>query len=495
MSRRSLAARNGARSRAAAWPRRAFLEGLAAAGAVGCGAGEAGAIAPEASSGSTSEDPSPGTSTGEVLGSSTTGVDDGSSSSGGASVDGPLNIVFITADDLGWKALEAHGTLEHCPNLRRFASESRTYTRAFNVTSSCSSSRASFATGRFPSEHGVRGLVHRFPELSLPADAFTVARALSEAGYRTAIAGKFHISDDETASSFGYTDVGPRRVKEESNLEFAFDFIARNDEQPFFLELNFTQTHRRGSPRRFPMHEDHPVSVDDVEVPAYWALPDRPEIRECLAGYLSQFCSMDALIGRVLDELRDAELLDTTLVLFVSDNGVSFPNNKTTLYDRGIGSPCVVHDPRKQGGVEVTDLVASIDYAATILDAAGLDPAAVRGVPLGERRSEFIFAEMYRHASQIGMRAVRSDRWKFIANVTTDPIGSGEVSEEWEQTLEQRPWREERPTFELYDLEADPHEQQNLMLEQGDVAQELYDALAQHADQVEDEEPLPPLTS
>ena len=454
--------------------RRRFLGGAAALTAVGCGD-----LEPQLAEGSADD-------TSEA---STGSLEDGEPMEG----DERLNVVFITADDLGWKALDDHGWVDHCPNLRTFGARAQRFTHAFNVTSSCSSSRASFATGQFPSEHGVRGLVHRFPSWSLPTASFTVAKALANAGYRTGIAGKFHISDTDDATQFGYQELGPRRLETRDDLEFALEFVAANANAPFFLELNFTQTHRRGNPRRFPQHPDHPVSSDDVRVPAYWALPDIPEIRACLAGYLSQFCSMDAMIGTVLEQLRSQGLLDTTMVLFVSDNGVSVPNNKSTLYDRGTGSPCILHDPRVRGG-EVTDtIVSSIDYAATMLDAAGLDASHLPGIPLGLRSTRYVFSEMHWHASRLGMRAVRSARWKFIANLSTDPVGSGEVSEDWEERLDRRPWREERETFELYDLDADPHEQHNVVYEEPLAAAELHDALDGHVRRVADEERLPPL--
>lgn len=409
---------------------------------------------------------------------------------GGGGGELPLNILFITADDLGWKSLGSHGAIDHCRNLADLAATSRVFPWAFNATSSCSSSRASFATGQFPSQHGVTGLVHRHPELSLDPRAFTLPRALAEYGYATGIAGKYHLSDVEPAETFGYSDVGPKKL---NNTNFIEEFLLDHLGTPFYLELNFKQTHRRGTPRRFPIDPAFPVTTDQVRVPDYWALPDIEGIRQCLAGYLSQFCAMDALIGQTLRLLERLSLRQRTVVLFVSDNGVSIPNNKMTLYDRGTGSPCLFSDPRDDFVGVDTSLVSSIDYAPTLLDAAGIGVRGLDGQRLGAISRDAVFSEMFMHRNEVGMRAVRTADWKLIANVSTEPIGAGEVTEPWELELEHRPWANARPQFELYDLQADPHEQANVLDQHPDAAQVLYARLAEHHANTGDPVPLPPL--
>lgn len=384
----------------------------------------------------------------------------------------------------------SHGVLEHCPNLAGLAASSRVFSRAFNATASCSSSRASFATGQFPSQHGVRGLVHRHPELSLDPRAFTLSRALAEHGYVTGIGGKYHLSDVEPAEAFGYSVVGPKTLR---NTEFIETFLSEHRDVPFYLELNFKQTHRRGSPRRFPIDPAFPVTVEQVRVPDYWALPDVEGIRQCLAGYLSQFCAMDALIGQTLAVLDRLQLRQRTAILFVSDNGVSVPNNKMTLYDRGTGSPCLFADPRDTF-VGIDDaLVSSIDYAPTLLDVAGIGVRGLEGQRLGSISRDAVFSEMFLHRNDVGMRAVRMDQWKLIANVSTAPIGSGEVSEPWEQELEHRPWAQTRATYELYDLQGDPHERANVLAQHPQAARILHARLAEHHAHTGDAVALPPL--
>ena len=490
------------------WTRRLFLSGATSAACVGCS--DPTATTP---SGSTGGDPLPeGSTSGLGDGSTAFGLDDSTSTgaassssgeststgliettSGGDDRSDALNIVFITADDLGWKALDIHGPLNHRPRLDAFAAASRSFPRAFNVTSSCSSSRASFATGLYPSQHGVTGLVHRFPDLSLAPDAFTIARALSEHGYVTGINGKFHISHVDPPEAFGYSEVGPGRI---DDADFIRDFLESHVNEPFFLELNFRQTHRRGNPRRWPIDPLYPVSPAAVQVPEYWALPDSEGLRACMAGYLSQFCVMDALIGETIAIIDQLGIRDRTMILFVSDNGIALPNNKTTLYDRGTGSPCLYSDPR-DGFVGVDQsLVSSIDYATTILDAAGIK---VEGLPGGRLSAiperEGVYSEMFWHAAEVGMRAIRNDDWKFIINTNTDPIGPGDTNEDWERELDYRPWMYPRDTFELYDLAADPQEQNNLYKDEPEVVAELYDLLLAHAEETGDPTVYPALES
>jgi len=469
--------------------RREFLGGVSAVACatVGCG-GEG----PDLGGGRLSDsDGGSESSTGAAVPhTDDSGPDDDTSHGGGHGSWGPLNVILITADDLGWKALTAHTGVDHCPHLRALAAQSQVFERAFNATSSCSSSRTTFATGLYPSQHGVTGLVHRHPERSLPAETFVSARALAEAGYATGIAGKFHMSDVLGAKHFGYDERATSRLKD---TEFVETFLEAHQEGPFYLELNFTQTHRRGNPRRFSMHPDFPVDPRAVHVPEFWGLPDIAEIREEVAGYLSQFCVMDDLIGQVLTIVDRLELRDETLVMFVSDNGVSMPGNKQTLYDRGIGSPCLVRDPRHPSPAVSTTLVSSIDIAPTVLDAAGVPHDMLPGLPIraldGSR--DAVFAEMFWHRYEVGTRAIRTERWKYIINTSLEPMGTGEVSSDWVETLAEQPWSEPRVPLELYDLDADPHERTNVVGDYPEEAAVLHERLLAHMDEVGDTTPVP----
>jgi len=390
----------------------------------------------------------------------------------------PRGIVLITADDLGWKDLSSYGLAGvSTPNIDRIVDEGVAFDRAFDVVSTCSSSRASIATGQYPHTHGVTGLVHRNPELSLPPTWPTLVRALSDAGFATAIQGKWHLSAEEQPEAFGYDtylDTPLDQVIRSS--ERAIDFLEDHQEEPFFLELNYMQTHRDlfGA---FPQAEGFEVSTEVAAPPAWWGLPDWPEIREEVAGYLSQLRWMDHLIGEVLDALDGLGLTDDTLVAFISDNGPPFPGLKLTLYDRGTGTPLALRWPSGLPAARHDELISSIDLAPTLLDLVG-----VSGLPEAQGRSlsgllrgdadwvsaDAIFAEMEQHGGGEGKptRVIRTEQFKYIRNLNDSPWGNSGASGTWPDevaALPEQTFDEPRPPEELFDLLADPLERVNLV--------------------------------
>ena len=382
-------------------------------------------------------------------------------------------VLLITADDLGWRDVGALGlTAAETPALDRLHAEGASFSRAFDVVSSCSSSRATYVTGQYPHTHGVTGLVHRFPELSLDPSHPTIIRQLAAAGFETAIQGKWHLSFVEPPEAFGYdryldTDVDQLiRTSQDAAL-----FLEAHTQAPFYLELNFMQPHRDPF-GAFPQSEAHPVAPDDASPPAWWGLPDWPEIREEVAGYLSRIRWMDALIGEILDTLDRVGLAEDTLVAFISDNGPPFPGLKQTLYDRGTGTPLVFRWPGVIPAVQHDTLVSSVDLAPTLLDLAGAEPLpAAQGRSLAPLlRGEAwtpdaaLLSEMELHASEKPARAVRTEQYKYIRNYSDAPWG-GEGGD-WTAALAQEPGQtfdEPRVPEELYDLVADPLERDNLI--------------------------------
>lgn len=140
----------------------------------------------------------------------------------------PRNIVLVTGDDLGWKDLSFYGNPNlHTPNLDRLARAGVSFRRAFDVTSTCSSSRATYATGQYPHTHGVVGLVHRLPELSLAEGTPTLASHLRSAGYRTAIEGKWHVAFPALPDRFGYEVLTTIAAQWISDTDRTVDFLER----------------------------------------------------------------------------------------------------------------------------------------------------------------------------------------------------------------------------------------------------------------------------
>ncbi len=390
------------------------------------------------------------------------------------------NIVLITADDLGWKDLSSYGNDNVVtPHLDRLAREGAAFSHAFGATSSCSSARATFITGQYPHTHGVTGLAHAHLLRSLAPWRITLPKLLREAGWRTAIEGKWHVAPFFPTSWYGYDErlsgvlPGDMWI---TDAQKSVDWIRSHAGERFYLELNYMSTHRDDA-GDFSFVPGFPVDPEAIRVPAYLALPNWPEIRAGLARFYSQMLHMDAMIGAVVDALDALDLSSRTLVAFVSDNGAPFPGSKMTLYDRGIGTPLLFRWPgRIRGGLVADELVSTVDLAPTLLAAAGLgQPIGIEGVSLLPRLlggvahdRQAVFAEMTYHIGYQPMRAVRTRDWKYVRNYSPDPIGLDQLAdEEWPHRLVElpnQPWTRPRPPEELYDLREDPHEQRNLVV-------------------------------
>jgi arylsulfatase A-like enzyme len=386
-------------------------------------------------------------------------------------------VILITADDLGWKDVGAFGlTTVLTPALDRLVAEGVAFDHAFDVTSSCSSSRATLATGQYPHTHGVTGLVHRNPDLSLPSTTPHLARAFQAAGFVTALQGKWHLSSVEEVEDFGYdTYLDTDFDQLIRTADAATAFLAQHRHERFFLELNFMQTHRDPFYESFPQAEGFEVSPDDAHPPAWWGLPDWPEIREEVAGYMSRLAWMDSLIGDVLRAVDDLGLAEDTLVLFVSDNGPAFSGCKLTLYDRGLGTPLMVRWPRAIAPKRTSALVSSVDVAPTLLDLVGAPPLpnmqgrswrALLGLGGDDETRDAIFGEMERHSGPIPARSVRTEHHKYIVNLSDQAWGMGEGDGAWREevgTLPDQHFDEPRAPEELLDLDVDPLERTNLI--------------------------------
>lgn len=392
----------------------------------------------------------------------------------------PERVLVITADDLGWKDLSSYGNVQvQTPNIDRLATGGVSFDYAFDVTSSCSPSRATYITGQYPHTHGLTGLSHRFPELALPAGYQTLPALLQEAGFYTALQGKWDVADWAPIVGYGYHELLnliPISFFIQDSLT-ARQFIDEHQAEPFYLELNFMNTHRDvyGNLEQVEGFEVDPAGIT---VPEYWALPEWPAIAEVVAGYFSQLRFMDSVVGEVLDHLDRLGLTDSTLVIFVSDNGPPFPGNKTSLYDRGTGTPLIFRWPEGLPAGERRDhLCSTVDLTPTILDAVGLrTPADMEGMSILESarngdsppRRDAIFSEMTYHSSYLPIRAIRTRTYKYIRNYTDRPLGLGDAGDDAYaddlRALADLPnYLLPRPREELYHLESDPNEQVNLI--------------------------------
>jgi N-sulfoglucosamine sulfohydrolase len=223
----------------------------------------------------------------------------------------------------------------------------------------------------------------------------------------------------------------------------------------------------------------------DVQVPSY--LPDTPACRAELAEYYQAIARLDQGIGRLIAILKAAGKYESTLIVYLSDNGAAFPGAKTTLYEPGMRLPLLVRAPgRKNPGVVQPAMVTWADIAPTLLDVAGaivpageMDGRSFRGGLDGAALSGWdeVYASHSFHEITMyyPMRVVRTRRYKLIHNVASAlafPFALDLIkSPSWISVTQAGGTRfgvrtieayRHRAAFELYDLERDPDEVENL---------------------------------
>lgn len=377
----------------------------------------------------------------------------------------PINFVVFLADDQGEGDLGAYGhPVLKTPNIDRLAAEGMRFDRAFLTISSCSPSRASILTGRYPHATGAEDL-HQ----PLPAGQATLARHLRQAGYYNISVGKWHLGDAEKKNWDVVVDCDGADTAAEA-IKALRD---RPKDRPFFLWAASKDPHRPFDPDAIA----EPYAPADVIVPPY--LPDHPLIHEDLALYYGEVTRFDQHVGLIREELDQQGLLDNALVAYLSDNGMPFPRAKTTLYDSGIHTPLIVRFPPlvPPGSVQ-RNLFSVVDLMPTMLDLIGLKADAAQGESRLEMLKDAatpgpvaIYAEANWHDFEQFTRAVRSDRYLLVRNYYWDaPLWNSVDSinsitwKGFQQALAAAaltpPQRfllqEPRPYEEFYDLQVDP---------------------------------------
>ena len=256
------------------------------------------------------------------------------------------------------------------------------------------------------------------------------------------------------------------------------DWSERAEGQPFYAQINIPDTHRVFKP-----DPERPIAPEDVELPPYY--PDHPLVRKDWALYLESIQILDRKVGQILKRLDDEGLSDNTIIFFVSDHGRAHIRCKQFLYDGGIHIPLIVRWHRHVEPNTVDDkLISGVDFAPTTLSLAGIDiPDYMQGqVFLGADATsrDAIFAARDRcDGTDDRIRCIRTHRYKLIRNYhperpymqfngykkqqyplwTLMPLlsANGELS-----AAQQHFMKQTRPTEELYDLQADPYEINNL---------------------------------
>lgn len=419
---------------------------------------------------------------------------------------GAPDIVFVLVDDLRWDALSFLGhPYVQTPNVDKLREQGAWMENAFVSTSICCPSRATFLTGTYASRHGVidNETSEYNPDVTPP-----LTKYLQEAGYRTAMIGKWHMGNSGAPRPYfdfwlsfkgqgvyndGLFNINGEDIQQQGYTtdlltEYAINFIGQQPkDRPYFVMLSHKAVHEPFQPAQ--RHTDafgagtelpEPVSWSDdfAGKPAWlrrqqtrdarWHYRTRNIEEENLPDtiakepwkknkkYVDQLrclAAVDDGLGRVIEVLRERGTLDNTLIVFTSDNGYFHLEHrrwdKRLAYEESLRIPMIVVYPGKiHAGSTVTQLVNNADFAPTVLSYAGLDvPSGMQGTdmrPLFEEEDpqwrDSVFYEYKKelvHAIPT-MTAVRTEQYKLITFPEIDDID------------------------ELYDVQSDPHEMNNL---------------------------------
>jgi N-sulfoglucosamine sulfohydrolase len=409
------------------------------------------------------------------------------------------NIVLMVSDDHG-RQMGCYGDPNaRTPSLDALAADGVRFEKAFCTASTCAPSRAVILSGLHNHTNGMYGLAHPPHNFFCFGDFRSLPARLAEAGYRTGRIGKYHVAPEEL---FPFQEVLPFGTGARDDVamsERCRDFVA--GDEPFFLYWCSYNPHRArmredlplqpnsfGNPQQdFPGDEEELFDPAELEIPDF--LSDTPEVRAELAQYYQSVARLDRGVGRLMQILKDSGKYENTLILYISDNGPAFPEGKTTLYEAGMNLPLLVKSPEHPdaaGGM--TNALASwVDLAPTLLDFAGADFDAgdfhgrsLRGLigeedPDDEDTAIYASHSLHEITNYYPMRVIRTQRWKFIWNIA-HPLTYSFASDLYRSATWQGVLRDglehfgprsveaylHRPRFELYDLQADPLETENL---------------------------------
>jgi N-sulfoglucosamine sulfohydrolase len=293
------------------------------------------------------------------------------------------NILLITADDLNWNSVGSYGckTPECTPNIDALAAEGLRFNFGHVTIAVCQPSRGALMTGRYPHKSGQEG----FHFINHRRDVPLLPELLREAGYLNGIIGKaWHSTPRQDFQWDFYEDMEDLGWGRDRELYHGFtrQFLAMAGDQgkPFFLMANTHDPHRPFHGNDADLYGKDGITypppsrvyaAEEVEVPGF--LPDIPEVRWEIAEYASSVRRCDDVVGRILDALKETGMYDSTLIMFLSDNGMAFPFSKTNCYLHSTKTPWIVRWPGQvtPGTVNQEHFISGIDFLPTVLEAIG----------------------------------------------------------------------------------------------------------------------------
>jgi len=414
------------------------------------------------------------------------------------------NILFAISDDQSWLHTSINGSKAvKTPAFDSVATQGILFCNAFASAPQCSPDRASILTGRSIWQLEEAG-THAS---NFPAKFHTYPDILKKNGYRVGYTGKgwgpgnwkFNGRTNNPAGpAFNRQRTQKRPTNGISNIDYAANFKeflekkGTDAEKPFCFWYGGQEPHRtyqKGSGVKSGK------KLSDVVVPPF--LPDTSEIRSDILDYMLEIEWFDEHLGRMLKLLEERGQLDNTLVIVTSDNGMPFPRAKANLYEHGIHMPLAVFWPKVIRPKRVVDdMISFVDFAPTILEAAGISPpkamignsflnilkSTEEGIVDDSRKFILSGRERHTHArpNNFGYpsRAIRTPNYLYIWNIKPDRWPAGDPTDSAEtkgfHDIDPSPSKafmlenkkaysqffslacDKRPEEELYDIVTDP---------------------------------------
>lgn len=411
------------------------------------------------------------------------------------SVDKP-NIIFILTDDHRWDALGYSGNdIIQTPEMDRLASDGVYFKNAFVTTPICAASRASIFTGMYERTHGYTfqqgNLKHPYASISYPA-------LMRQSRYYTGFFGKFGVNYEKVDSLFDVVDNYDRNGRFQDYRGFFYKTIGQDTvhltrytgwqamefiknapaDKPFCLSLSFSAPHAHDpAPDQYFWQPEvdslyqfftfaPPVMAEDAWFEAqpeyvrngfnrtrwYWRYDTPEKYQHSMKGYYRMISGIDLEIGKIRQVLEEKGLTENTVIILLGDNGYFLGERqlagKWLMYEPSLRVPLIIYDPRNKNSRDIEDLVLNIDIPSTIFELAGLKiPKEWQGISLSrytlgdspaKSRDIFLCEHLWDFENIPPSEGVRTKKWKYFR------------------------YQKDLAHEELYDLETDPDERNNL---------------------------------
>lgn len=398
------------------------------------------------------------------------------------------NVLLIHTHDSG-NYFSAYGYDVPTPNVQKFADDGIVFEQAFCTSPTCSPSRCSLMSGQYPHTNGMIGLANRGFQMQNYEQH--MASIFANHDYETVLCGIQHEfghygKAQEAMTKLGYQKnlTAPYESNhqqfmdwDEANTNNLIHWLKEDHEKAFFASMGFFSTHRQ-----------YPASSIEYPIPEY--LIENEITKKDWAGHCASLAQFDERFGRIIETLKEANLYDSTTIVFTSDHGIPFPLAKCTLFDQGIHVACIIRSPLSNAkAYHYPHVFSQIDILPTLCDwhqlpllheVQGISYANAIANHTSERKE--IFSQINFHTSYEPCRCIRSDTYKYIRyydeSYPHPNISNIDESISKQFYLDTKIIQINKDMEALYDLKKDPFEKHNLIKD--DTMKDVLRELRQH---------------